>query len=299
MPKISFRPSGVGVTQCESWDEFIKALRVGPDRPAIGKLYRGHADPDWKLSSAWERLRDHYREFRPSDDAREVFGLTKDEREDDQFLEVFKEQIGRMPAIPTHTLNTKKDWWAFGRHFGLYTPLLDWSQSPFIAAFFAFTDRLFSNNIQPDIDPVVHANMNPTKPVIVWGLSLLKDLVRLEEFDFFSSPRYEFHRQRTQLGVFTHLNHHIYTDLESYLGSRSMGNLLHRYEIPCSSVDDAHLALADLDRMNIHYGTVFPDPQGAALYANLAQYWFPFGGERAGTWIGSRIGSIRPRALDS
>lgn len=289
------------VVKCESWDDFIEALRFGPDRftPGIGKLFRGHADPDWKLSSAWERLRDHYKEFRPGEDAREIFRMTTDPFEDDQFLMIFKEQISRMPDIPTHALKTKADWWAFGRHFGLYTPLLDWSQSPYIAAFFAFTDRLFSKDTGPEVDPVQYDNIDAQKQLVVWDLTMTKSLVNLPDLDYRYASHYAFHRQTRQVGAFTCLIHDTFTDLESYLQSQDCGHLLTRYEIPCSSVDDAHIALADLDRMNIHYGTVFPDPHGAMLYANRSQYWFPMGLRRAGTIGGSMVGSIRPRTPKS
>jgi len=301
VPKRFTRPSGVRVTQCDSWDDFIQALRFGPDRhrPAVSKFYRGHAEPHWKLSSAWERLRNHYKEFLPDEDARQIFRMTTDASNDDQFLMIFKDQISRMPNIPTHALKTKADWWAFGRHFGLYTPLLDWSQSPFIAAFFAFTDRLFAKEIYPEYDPAGHERMDATTPVVIWELSSFTDIIDPPEFNVIVNSYYDFHRQRTQLGGFTCLIHDLYTDLESYMQSRDLGSFLSRYEIPCSSVDDAHLALADLDRMNIHYGTVFPDPHGAAQYANHSQYWLPMGIDRAGTIGGSAVGSIRPRTPDS
>lgn len=290
MAERSLHPSGAISIQCESWDDFIQALRQEEgNKPSVGTVYRGHADPGWKLSSAWERLRDEYKDIHPLADARKIFGSTKDASEDDLFISIFKEQIRTMPGIPIDTLKTKEDWWAFGRHFGLVTPLLDWSQSPFIAAFFAFTDRLHIAHIDTENNKSFPGS---NKPVVIWRLRISPNLPIEGEFSHIYNTRYEFHRQRIQLGSFTYLNHSQYTNLESYFKSRSLHCLL-RYEIPCPSVDVAHLALADLDRMNIHHGTVFPDPQGAAMYANHSKYWFPLGLKALGTIGGSNLtGSI-------
>ena len=103
---------------------------------------------------------------------------------------------------------------------------------------------------------------------------LLSELAVPGEFGTINNVRYELHRQRAQSGEFTLLFHDNYTDLESYLSSGDYGWCLERYEIPCASVKDASIALSDLDRMNINYGTVYPDPGGAAKQANLHQYWF-------------------------
>ena len=272
--------SGVRVTQCASWDEFIQALRVTSNKPLVQRAYRGHANPSWKLSSAWERLIDHHKHERkvigdwPGFSPKELYGLNVgEEQPDDNWLISFKKLVSTMPEMPDHTHWRKVDWWTFGRHFGLNTPLLDWSKSPFIAAFWAFTGRLLSENIQPEITTIKYYNMSSTKPVVVWEILACRELAS-QEFRFIDNVKYELHRQRAQSGLFSLLHDDEFTDLESYLTSRNLGCCLERYEIPCASVKDASIALSDLDRMNINYGTVFPDPEGAARQANLQQYWF-------------------------
>jgi FRG domain len=41
---------------------------------------------------------------------------------------------------PSPALLDSDQWWSPGRHHGLITPLLDWSESPLLAAFFPLTE---------------------------------------------------------------------------------------------------------------------------------------------------------------
>ena len=182
-----------------------------------------------------------------------------------------------MPEIPKGILKSDCDWWAYGRHFGLNTPFLDWSLSPFIAAFWAFAGKLRSDN--PKLGSPDHSG-NPTPDkvcistaaVAVWELCCEDGVFVRSEFDLVTNDIYELHRQRAQRGVFTWLEHDQYVDVERYLGSRGLGRLLRRLTIRYS--DNVAAAIADLRRMNIHFASVYPDPFGAAEQVNLSYDWY-------------------------
>ena len=247
------------------------------------RLFRGHADPNWKLSSAWERLIDSHRHEQRERgcissgldlNPRILYRLNVSEKdEDDYWLSRFKQLAVAIPAMPDHTHWKKEDWWSFGRHFGLNTPLLDWSKSPFIAAFWAFVTRVFPENKHRVEPPNDCYRMSSSEPVVVWELSLIDHILEPERFRLVDNISYDRHRQKSQSGIFTILDHDKHTDLEVYLSSRGLAMCLDRYEIPCSSIRDASVALSDLNRMNINFGTVFPDPEGAAIQANLSEWW--------------------------
>ena len=195
-------------------------------------------------------------------------------------LQIFMDQAVRMPNMPEFLLDTTEnsipDKWAFSRHYGLKTPYLDWSESPFVAAFWAFASRVTSDN--PSIlDGLPELEITTSgRPVAVWELSCPSDIFVKGEFELVNNARFELHRQRAQVGVFTKLEHSKYTDIQEYLKYRRMSWHLDRYEIPCSSEKDISIAISDLDRMNINYATLFPDPHGAAMQANAGWYWFRF-----------------------
>lgn len=144
MPYHHTEDSGVRVTRCKSWDAFIKALRPSPTgEPDYHRIYRGHSEPFWKLSSTWER--ELYRGSRSDStfSRRQIYQqLDGYEKIRDRGLNLLKHLAKTMPEISSDSITTDNDWWALGRHYGLDTPLLDWSRSPFIAAFWAFANRV-------------------------------------------------------------------------------------------------------------------------------------------------------------
>jgi hypothetical protein len=247
--------SGVRVHKCGSWNEFASEVRI--TRFAGWRVFRGQRDVKWKLSSMWERWLLRLKGGDPNRSVRDLFSEGAYEKIRDSYLDRFKDYAIGLPKFSSVNLNNDKDWWALGRHHGLITPLLDWTKSPYIAAFFAFIS--YAEYLNPGLK-------FGSEPVAVWELVVDDKLLREGEFEVFTSLVDDAYRQKAQQGVFTYLAHDVHVDLESYLNSRGLGRLLARYEIPGQEMGRA---LSDLKLMNIAYASLFPDLDGAADQANL------------------------------
>lgn len=96
-----------------------------------GLVFRGHASKRWELKATL------YRDANP-----------KDPHGDLHFERFKKYLIGKLEESETLS---EFEIWAVGQHYGLNTPLLDWSVSCGVAIFFAL-----NGNEQDDFSPVLH-----------------------------------------------------------------------------------------------------------------------------------------------
>lgn len=228
-------------------------------------IYRGHASDDWKLESTLDRNLKRV----PTTRRRQARG---------RHLRGFQYAVrGRRGPNPAR-METDNDWWALGQHNGLATPLLDWTESPYVALYFAFQHE--------DTDGSGHR--------VVWGVSqgsisrasqLILDQDEKEraeqstEMARVPRPRPsvcevirpltdENARLVNQRGLFVRGPDGV--PLDSWIKEQYADDeeTWHIFKLRIPDTDRAR-CLRVLNRMNINHLSLFPDLFGASEFCNM------------------------------
>lgn len=257
------------VYQCSMWDDFVsrvKQARVqnngkgGFSRPTH-VFFRGHSDPTWLLSASAERNLTLTQMEKQETDV--VHPHLRMENGVDWYISECNELLARFSQT-AHGLSelpeNHPDSWITGRHYGLLSPYLDWTSSPFVAAFFALQKlyeklQCFRSSYTPGCPPCT-----------IWAICLWKEAAEKDIFEYWEPRTVHGSRARAQRGAFTKLLSENYIDILSYFKSRGIAHYLERYDL---CLNDGERALMDLELMNINYSSLFPDIMGAAQDANL------------------------------
>jgi FRG domain len=242
-------------------------------------VWRGQRSESWKLEPTLDRL---IREAKTSHVQEWDF--------DKNHLEAFKRAArGRRSASATPPAD-ENEWWALGQHYGLATPLLDWTNSPFVAAFFAFADvgldqtpfrSVFALH-QPSIDSMVKAarldedvrreekqeefKKTGKSPGLLQSVFLRgkaePDLV------FVRPQSDENQRLLAQGGLFTRSRTNL--SIEDWVMKHQQDTDAGLTLLKCLVPDEERSrCLQLLNRMNINPLSLFPDLTGASRYCNL------------------------------
>ena len=233
----------VRLIQYNGWVEFkrdVFAELFETGRFRSGRyLFRGCGDANWTLSSSFDRRFASV----PLDRRLKLW---------DELVQEWRHGCEQM-GIPASVINEDRKLWALGQHNGLPTRLLDWTTSPYVAAFFAFHDH-------------VMAPAGRFDHVAVWALHA-ENLVWARErgVEIVSAPLLDNVRLRNQGGKFT-LSRAPFTTLEDYVERFATEVALTKCVLPAA---DAEQALSDLDAMGINSYDLFPDLSGLAALATM------------------------------
>lgn len=208
----------------------------------------------------------------------------------EQHLQQFKFAArGRRGPNPS-LLEDENSWWALGQHHGLATPLLDWTTSPFVAAFFAFIEVDEPQTPQR----AIYALHKPTIELRAKSKAREENIQRREqlrqaeesgkklgplqrialesnvepEVKFIRPLSDENQRLVNQGGLFTRAP--ASKTLEEWVQENhdpdDRGYILIKMLVPNKDRDGC---LRNLNRMNINHLSLFPDLYGASKFCNL------------------------------
>lgn len=214
-------------------------------------VFRGHANSKWKLEPTLDRAIKT-----PSSPKRAMH------------LQNFKYSVrGRRGNNPPN-LVTDNDWWALGQHHGLNTPLLDWTESPFVALFFAASGAKIESSDKFSVFALSQGSVNAFSQRINENKSIPEDQGRKPIVEIIRPLSDENNRLVNQRGLFTRGPNNI--DLEAwtkqyYQEEDKQFIRILKINIPKSGIDNC---LKYLNRMNINHATLFPDLEGASKFCN-------------------------------
>ena len=234
---------GISETAIVSYQGFTDLLSSVLLAKKENYIFRGHRKSSWLLESTLTR----------------TTKLLLGECKSDNHLAVFKKSaVGRRGTNPKDLEDT--EFWSVGQHFGLHTPLLDWTHSPFVALFFSFCKHSYPG------DSTSHRVVAALNRQRIVKLCTAQDIEA--DFYFLEPLSEENHRLLNQSGLFTKLNENV--DIETWLKGhvKEIGSEVYLLKIHIlESLRDT--ILKHLNWMNINYLTLFPDLEGAAKHTNL------------------------------
>lgn len=244
--------------------------------------FRGQPDEKWGLKSSFGRLVEelvkqcHW----PASDR-----MANENRIEKGLWEKFRKAHFRIPEAVTLPDNEDDEFIAYAQHYGLPTPLLDWSTSPYIAAFFAFEgdktsvfppDRevaiwvidwtMYEWFLYCKHDQITPEDIFPNEPA---NFKAKLKIICDDNRSRIERVRIKGNRNRRMIyqeGLFTRAVK-VEDDIASYLRSENEfvpGTVLTKIIIPGS---EQAKALKDLSLMAITPVTLMNDPNGAAATA--------------------------------
>lgn len=157
---------------------------------------------------------------------------------------------------------TDDEAWALGQHHGLATPLLDWSGSPYVAMFFAFSESIPNDESETRVILALNEERVRKKGDELRAINPTSEII-----EFFRPFSDENARLVNQNGLFT--KSPVDVSIEEWISQHFAGckeTVLAKIYLPNANRIEC---LQALNRMNINHATLFPDLEGASKHTNM------------------------------
>lgn len=227
----------VGRADLTTWNQFRE---WAVNRRPRNFIFRGQTEP-YKLSTTFHRTRRTNMQLWMSQDVPMLYGAMSEQIS-------YPLQLGNMAH--------NSAFWSLLQHHGYPTPLLDWTFSPFVAAYFAFSKVNPEDSRRPRIYIFDQAKWNKRYGKTVFTADPSPpQLIVLESYRFGNS------RAAPQQALSTFSN---VTDIESFIRAKEIQDeqeYLTVCELPAA---EASSILRELELMGITYGSLFPGLDGIA-----------------------------------
>jgi len=241
---------GIQTNQFSTWIEFIEHINSNLKHRDF--VWRGQADSSWLLEPTLDRS---LKDIKKIGNTRTI----------NEHLKRFKYASRGRRGINPPGLENDNDWWALAQHNGLATPLLDWTKSPFVSAFFAFASSVNSS----------------TDFRVIYGIDQWSFIKKSEEIqkahkgstrapiiEFVEPLSDENARLVNQGGLFTRSPAGM--DIESWMKKHYKKNEKYiRVWKMIIAENERETILKSLNRMNINHSSLFPDLYGASKFVNM------------------------------
>jgi hypothetical protein len=247
----------VNISKWEDFENWLRKLLICAPAVDISFLYRGQSDSSWHLQSTIMR------NFKPSISTKDALTL------EDEFLQLFRSQahVHLRPDFLPITTNPS-DWWQIMQHYSAPTRLIDWTESPYVAAYFAVVQNWDKDGLILTIPPF-YLNGEAKK---ILGGSKFEDVLHLDNApDVTMAIQMVKHSNRTmaQQGHFT-VSANILGNQESFIDSACSSNALAKDGF-CKLIIPKKLKpefLYRLKKMNVTAASLFPgeDGLGKSIY---------------------------------
>jgi len=182
------------------------------------------------------------------------------------FEQFYLSTRGRRGTNPQ--LLNEEELWALGQHYGLWTPLLDWTESPHVALYFAFKEKNEHDRGTRAVYALSRDYVTARSATI--SKAHARSPSRPNIIEFIVPKSDENSRLINQRGLFTRgtLGVDIGTWVRQHFRGQTKKRVLIKMTIPESGEDRLDV-LRSLNRMNINHLSLFPDMLGSAEYCNL------------------------------